>query len=165
MDVARLLRHLAMTSSRVRHTFPPTGLRTIAQAVSDSEARHSGQVRFVIEGSLDGAPLLQGQGARERAIDLFSRLRIWDTEHNNGVLIYVLLADRRVEILADRGIHARAGSQPWDVICRGMEARFAAGDFVNGAVAGIQAVTDLLARHDPPRLGAHNELADAPVVL
>jgi uncharacterized membrane protein len=165
MDLARILRHLATTSAQVRRAFPAPALRSIEQAIASSEANHAGELRFVVEGSLDGAPLLRGQTARERAIELFARLHVWDTRHNTGVLIYVLLADRRVEIVADRGIHAKAGTAAWSEICRGMEAHFGAGDFGRGAVHGIEAVTLLLARHFPITTGDRNELPDAPVLL
>jgi uncharacterized membrane protein len=165
MDIARLLRHLATTSAQVRRVFPASALRSIEQAIASSEAAHAGEVRFVVEGSLDGVPLLRGQTARERAIELFARLHVWDTEHNTGVLIYVLLADRKVEIVADRGIHAKAGAEAWSQICHGMEAHFRAGDFGRGAAHGIEAVTQLLARHFPITPGDRNELPDAPVLL
>ncbi|MCW5663805.1 MAG: TPM domain-containing protein [Piscinibacter sp.] len=165
MDLARLLHHLATTSARVRRAFPASALRSIEQAIAASEATHAGELRFVVEGALDGLPLLRGQTARERAIELFARLHVWDTEHNTGVLIYVLLADRRVEIVADRGIHARAGAEAWSAICRGMEADFGAGDFGRGAVQGIEAVTQLVTRHFPLASGDRNELPDAPLLL
>jgi uncharacterized membrane protein len=165
MDLARLLRHLATSSARVRRAFPASALRSIEQAIAASEATHAGEIRFVVEGALDGLPLLRGQTARERAIELFAQFHVWDTEHNTGVLIYVLLVDRRVEIVADRGIHARAGAEAWSKICRGMEAHFGAGDFGRGAVYGIEAVTELLARHFPLQPGDRNELPDTPLML
>ena len=165
MDLARLLRHLATTSTRVRRAFPASALRSVEQAIAASELSHAGEIRFVIEGSLDGLPLLRGQTARERAIEIFARLHVWDTEHNTGVLIYVLLADRRVEIVADRGIHAKAGTESWSEICRGMETHFVAGDFGRGAVLGIEAATQLVTRHFPLTPGDRNELPDAPLLL
>jgi uncharacterized membrane protein len=136
-----------------------------SQAIRQSETTHSGQVRFVVEGALDGRPLFRNQPARERALDLFSHLRIWDTEHNNGVLIYLLLADRDVEIIADRGIDTKVGTEGWERICRAMEAEFGAGQFERGVIGGIEAVSRELARHFP-RGGPHpNELPDAPVVI
>jgi uncharacterized membrane protein YgcG len=165
MDLARILRHLATTSARVRGAFPAAALRSIEQAIAASEASHAGEIRFVVEGSLDGLPLLRGQTARERAIELFAQLHVWDTADNTGVLIYVLLADRRVEILADRGIDAKAGAAAWSVICRGMETYFGAGDFGRGAVQGIEAVTQLVTHHFPPAPGDRNELPDAPLML
>ena len=106
MGIKRIGKHLLEHRSRVRRIFPPKVLATIEQAIKAGEATHSGQIRFVVEGALDGAPLFRNQSARERALDVFSHLRIWDTAHNNGVLIYLLLADRDVEIVADRGIDA-----------------------------------------------------------
>ena len=165
MDLTRILRHFATTASSTRRAFPAPALRVIEQAIAAGEAAHTGELRFVVEGSLDGISLLRGQTARERAIELFARLHVWDTEHNTGVLIYLLLADHRVEIVADRGIHARAGADAWSAVCRGMETHFRAGEFGRGAVHGIEAVTQLLARHFPRPPHDRNELPDAPVVL
>ena len=96
---------------------------------------------------------------RERALDIFSQLRVWDTEHNNGVLIYLLLADRDVEIIADRGIDAHVGAAGWETICRAMEKDFRAGLFEHGVIKGIEDVSRLLARHFPPAPpGRRNEL-------
>ena len=108
---------------------------------------------------------MRGISARERAIELFSRLRIWDTEQNAGVLVYLLLADRRVEIVADRGIHSRVGATAWEAICGAMQREFAAGRFEPGVIAGIQAISDLLALHFPPRADNPDELPNRPVVL
>lgn len=165
MDIARLFRHLAMTSIGMHRAFPASALHSIEQAIAASEASHAGEIRFVVEGALDTLPLLRGQTARERAIELFAQLHIWDTAHNTGVLIYVLLADRRVEIVADRGIHAKAGAEAWSAICRGMETQFAAGEFGCGAVQGIEAVTQLVTRHFPLQPDDRNELPDTPLML
>jgi len=137
----------------------------IEHAIKESETAHVGEIRFAVEGALDGIPLLKGQSARERAIEVFSQLRVWDTERNNGVLIYLLLADRHVEIVADRGVHARVGSQEWETICRQMEAAFRQGHYREGAVGGIQAVTRHLAAHFPATGDRRNELADNPALL
>src|SRR5581483_2543771 len=104
MSIGRIARHLLEHHWRARRVFTPAVLARIEEAIQAGERTHSGQLRFVVEGALDGAPLFRNQTARERALDIFSRLRIWDTAHNNGVLIYLLLADRNVEIVADRGI-------------------------------------------------------------
>ena len=103
-----------MTPWQVKRAFPSQTLIAIEQAIKTSETAHTGEIRFVVEGALDGSLLFKGQSARERAIDVFSQLRLWDTEHNNGVLIYLLLADRDVEIVADRGIHSKMGSNEWE---------------------------------------------------
>ncbi|MCO5130080.1 MAG: TPM domain-containing protein [Xanthobacteraceae bacterium] len=165
MGITRLCRHLLANRSRVRRAFPRASLDAIEQAIKASEAAHAGQIRFVVEGALDGRPLFRDQPARERALDLFSRLRIWDTAHNSGVLIYVLLADRNVEIIADRGIDAAVGHAAWQRICDAMEREFGAGRFEQGVLAGIAAVTEHLVAHFPKRGDGRNELPDAPVVL
>lgn len=165
MDIKRILRHLALTQWQVNRAFPRTTLSAIEKAIKTSETAHLGEVRFVVEGALDGAPLFNGQSARERAIDLFSHLRMWDTEHKSGVLIYLLLADRAVEIVADRGIHAKTGSREWAAICRDMEAAFKTANYEGGTVHGIQAVTRQLREHFPAQSANRNELPDRPLVL
>jgi uncharacterized membrane protein len=165
MGIKRIGKHLLEHNWRAKRIFPPQALTTIEQAIKAGEATHSGQVRFVVEGALDGKPLFRDQPARERALDLFSQLRIWDTAHNNGVLIYLLLADRQVEIIADRGIDARVGRDGWEQICKAMESDFKAGNFAGGVVRGIEAVSKQLAAHFPKHGGGKNELPDAPVVM
>ena len=153
MNIQRIWRHFAMTQGRVNRAFPRATLGAIEQAINASETAHMGEIRFVVEGALDTAPLFGGQSARERAIELFSRLRVWDTEHNSGVLIYLLLADRQVEIVADRGIHAKAGTHAWATICGAMESAFKKSKFEDGVVQGIQAVTRQLTEHFPAGAG------------
>ena len=140
----------------------------IEQAIKESEATHLGEIRFVVEAALDGVPLFKGHSARARAIDVFSQLRIWDTAHNNGILIYLLLADRDVEIVADRGIHAKAGAGEWDKICHSMEVAFKHGNYEKGVIEGIQAITQHLMMHFPKSnddSDNQNELSDKPVML
>jgi uncharacterized membrane protein len=165
MGIKRIGKHLLEHHWRVRRVFPKHVLASVERAIKASEATHSGQVRFVVEGALDGAPLLRNQAPRARAIDVFSHLRIWDTAHNNGVLIYLLLADRVVEILADRGIDAKVGPKEWEKICRAMEADFGKGNFETGVIKGIEAVSRHLAKHFPKHGAGANELPDAPVVM
>src|ERR1700709_132384 len=165
MGIKRIGKHLLEHHWRVRSVFPPRVLASIERAIKASEATHAGQIRFVVEGALDGAPLLRNQLARARALDVFSHLRIWDTAHNNGVLIYLLLADRDVEILAPRGIDAKGGAAEWEKICRAMEAAFGKGSFQAGVVRGIEAVSRHLAQHFPKHGAGANELPDAPVVM
>ncbi|MGB5081515.1 MAG: TPM domain-containing protein, partial [Burkholderiales bacterium] len=165
VNIKRILRHLVMTPWRVGRAFPARTLSAIEQAIKASETAHAGELRFVVEGALEGTPLFRGQSARERAIDVFSQLRIWDTEHDNGVLIYLLLADRDVEIVADRGIHSKVGSREWETICRDMETAFKQANYEGGVVAGIQAVTRHLMKHFPASGAGRNELPDKPVVL
>jgi uncharacterized membrane protein len=165
MGIKRIGRHLIERPWRVRRLFPPRVLAAIERAIKAAETAHSGQLRFVVEGALDGAPLFRDQPARERALDLFSQLRLWDTADNNGVLIYLLLADRDVEIVADRGIDAKVGAAGWEAICKAMEAEFRAGNFEAGVIRGIEAVSRLLTTHFPRHGGGKNELPDAPVVI
>src|ERR1700733_353513 len=165
MGIKRIGKHLIEHHWRVRRGFPPAALGPIEQAVKGGEGPHPGQVLFVVEGSLDGKPLFSGQSARERALDIFAHLRIWDTAHNNGVLIYLLLADRDVEIVADRGIDAKVGSAGWDKICKAMESDFKRGNFSGGVIRGIQAVSQQLATYFPRQGAGPNELPDKPIVM
>jgi uncharacterized membrane protein len=165
MGIKRIGRHLVEHHWRARRVFPPAVLAAIEQAIKNGETTHSGQVRFVVEGALDGAPLFRDQPPRERAIDIFARLRIWDTAQNNGVLIYLLLADRDVEIIADRGIDAKVGAAGWEKICADMQREFSSGNFERGVIAGIEAVSRQLAAYFPAHGEGPNELPDAPVVL
>jgi uncharacterized membrane protein len=165
MDIGRIGKHLLHHHWWLRRYFPPKVLAAIEAATKAGEATHSGQLRFVVEGALVGKPLFQNQPARERALDIFSQLRIWDTARNNGVLIYLLLADRNVEIIADRGINAKVGVGGWEKICAEMEKDFKVGNFERGVIKGIEAVSGELAKHFPPYTSEPNELPDAPVVM
>jgi uncharacterized membrane protein YgcG len=165
MSIKRIGKHLIEHQWRVRRVFPKETLDLIEQAIKAGEATHAGQVRFAVEGALDGMPLFKGQSARDRALDMFSHLRIWDTVHNNGVLIYLLLADRDVEIVADRGIDAHVGAAGWQKICAAMEADFRNGNFSGGVIKGIGAVSQQLAVHFPKQGAGPNELPDKPVVI
>jgi uncharacterized membrane protein len=164
--LGRLARHLAADLG-VRRRFLAPVLRAIEGAVAEQEKRHVGELRFAIEGGLPALELLRGRHSRSRAIELFGQLGVWDTEHNSGVLIYVLLGDRAVEIVADRGIGARVPQPEWDAICRAMEKAFRADEFERGALEGIARIGELLARHFPAAGGDNNtnELPDRPVVL
>lgn len=163
--VARFLRHVLALPGSVRRAFPPTVLRQIEEAIAQSEKRHSGEIRFAVEAALDPLALLRGLSARERAIEVFSELRVWDTEANNGVLIYLLLADRDVEIVADRGVGHKVPAHDWEAICREMEAHFAAGRFRDGMLAGVQRIGRLLGSHFPPQEADADELANRPAML
>ncbi|HHX4058140.1 TPA: TPM domain-containing protein [Burkholderia contaminans] len=165
MDLKRILRHLFMTHWRVRAAFTKRSLLAIEAAVTASHQAHVGQVRFAVEGALHIAALIRETSPRERAIDVFSELRVWDTEHNNGILIYVLLADRAVEIIADRGIHAKVESSEWEAICHGMEAAFRQHAYQSGVLQGIEQVTELLKKHFPVRRPPRDELPSTPVVM
>ncbi len=161
----RWLKNVLSGSWRVRRVFPPAAMRAIEAAIRAAEKSHHGEICFAVEGGFDLASLLQGQSVRDRAIEVFARLRVWDTEFNNGVLIYLLLAEHDVEIVADRGIHARVGAQGWQTICKQMEQEFRAGRFQAGVIAGIDVISAHLKQHYPTRGADANELPDAPVVL
>ena len=165
MNMIRLFRHLLTPPWRVRLAFPPRTLRAIEAAIRECEKTHAGEIRFAVESDLHLFALWRGRSARERALDVFSQLRVWDTERNNGVLIYLLLADHDVEIVADRGVHARVGAEGWEKICRDMETSFRGGRFEEGVLTGIRAVGAHLARHYPAPGTGRNELDDRPVVL
>ena len=165
MNIQRLIRHLAYLPWRTQRVLSASDLRELGQAVQSSESRHRGEIRFVVEGALDPGQLWRGLTARDRAVELFSELRVWDTEENSGVLIYLLLADRRVEIIADRGIHLKAGPDTWSNLCRAMEEFFRCGQFQEGLQEGLRGVSALLER-DYPALGRNpDELPNAPVIL
>ena len=165
MKLGRIARHLLVPHWVALRAFPASVLGRIESAIGSSEVKHDGELRFAVEGGLHLASLWRGQSPRGRAIELFSQLRVWDTEHNSGVLIYVQLVDRTIEIVADRGINAKVDQASWDGICRRMEAAFGQRQFEQGALAAIDEVTALLARHFPPSVINPNELPDRPMVL
>lgn len=149
----------------VRRYFPRRALSAIEREIGRSESAHMGEIRFAVDAALDISQLLRGLDARARALEVFSQLRVWDTEHNSGVLIYLLLADHEVEIVADRGIHAKVGGAEWERICRMMEAAFREGHFEQGVLAGIREITALLVQHFPAVGDNPNELPDTPAIL
>jgi len=149
MNIKRITKHILTTHGQVNRAFPPRTASAIAQALKASRHAHVGQVHFAVEGALRGRPLFKGQPAQQRALEVFSNLRVWDTEHNNGLLIYLLLADRAVEIVADRGIYSKVDAREWDGICRTMGAAFKEKNYGAGVVSGIQAVTRQLIQHFP----------------
>lgn len=169
MSLTRLLRHSVATHWHTRALFPRKTRDAIEQAVLLAERTHLGQIRFVIETALTPHQVLRGVSAHDHALDVFSHLRVWDTAHNNGVLIYVQVADRHVEIIADRAFKDRITPGEWSGVCRLMERQFRAGQFEQGAIAGVEAVGALLATHFPPQAGdsldAAPELPASPTLL
>ena len=161
--LARLWRHANTGTLAARRHFPPATLDAVEQAIKACEGRHGGEIRFAVEDSLSLLEVWRGLTPRQRAAQKFAELGVWDTASNNGVLVYVLLADRDVEIVADRGL-AAVRQDEWEPCCRVMEEHFRAGRFAEGAIAGIEAVAAVLARH-PAGPDAGNELPDAPAVL
>lgn len=165
MSFARSLRHLFAAPWIVRRAFPQVALDRIQATIAASERRHRGEIRFAVEGALEFLPVLRGLTPRERALEVFSLLRVWDTEENTGVLVYVQLVDHDIEIVADRGI-ARLIEQPaWDAICHRMEEAFRARRYEAGVLAGIAEVSELLAGHFPAGAENRDELADKPALL
>jgi uncharacterized membrane protein len=169
MQIGRLMRHAGATHWRTRMLFPARTLDAIEQAIGRAEQTHAGEIRFAIETALTPLHVLNGMAPRARALEVFASLRVWDTERNNGVLIYVQLADRAVEIVVDRGFRGRVNPAEWEAVCRLMEEHFRAGRFETGSIAGVDAIGNLLARHFPPNAEraapSHNQLPDRPTLL
>ena len=165
MKLVRLLRHLFATRWSTQRCFTPEVCRAIESAIRDVEAKHAGEIRFAVETALDVPELWRDLPSRLRAVQVFGQLGVWDTAHNNGVLIYVLMADHAVEIIADRGISTHIGAAEWDEVCRQMQAHFHEQRFREGSVAGIQGVGRLLARHFPASAAGTDELPNQPVLL
>lgn len=163
MNFARLTRHIFMPRRSLRRAFDVAALNAIEKAITDTEKTHGGEVRIALEASLDPAELFSDITPRQRALQAFSHLGVWDTELNNGVLIYVLWADRDVEIVADRGFNGRVSAQEWSDVCHRMERLFSQGAAADAVINGIQAAGLLIARHYP--VVDRNELPDRPVVL
>jgi uncharacterized membrane protein len=163
--VKRALSHLFATGWSVRRAFPRPVLDRIEETIRTSERRHRGEIRFAVEGPLEFLAVLRGLAPRGRALEVFSLLRVWDTEDNIGVLIYVQLVDRNIEIVADRGIAARIPQTDWEALCRRIEKAFRAGRYEEGALAAIAEVTALLEQHFPADASKTDELPDRPVVL
>lgn len=165
MDVLRAIRHLLAPPWLLRRHFSPAVLGAVETAIRDSERLHRGEIRFVVEGGLELGELWRDVSARERAVEVFSHLRVWDTEENTGVLIYVQWLDRRVEIVADRGAATRIAPGHWATLCRGLEGAFRSGRCQEGACEAVREVGRLLAEHFPPRPDNPDELPDRPVLL
>lgn len=161
--VIRLLRHVLTLPGAVSRALPAASLAKIEEAIGKAEQRHGGELRFAVEAALDPISILRGETARERALEVFAELGVWDTEQNNGVLLYLLLADRDVEIVADRGFNGKVQPFEWEGVCRAMEAHLAAGEYAEAICEGIERISVLVARHFPARPGAPNELPDRPV--
>lgn len=167
--VARLLRHLRMTRAAARRVFPSSTLKAIQASITEGERRHRAQVRVIVEAALSLGAVRRGESARQRAHELFSHYRIWDTEENCGVLVYVNLADRKVEIVADRGINARVTREQWQQVCRQMTAGYAQGEYEAStlkALADLHALLQsVLPRGNDGEGKATNELSDKPLLL
>jgi uncharacterized membrane protein len=166
--LARWLQHLWLGPVHVRRAFPRETLLRIEQAIADGERRHRAELRFAIESSLDARELWRGVTARERAVDVFSQFRVWDTEENNGVLVYVLWADHKVEIVADRGAVSRIDAAVWQEACVRLAAACRDGRGPAGALAAIALLDEALAAAFPAHPDGRanpDELPNAPLVL
>jgi uncharacterized membrane protein len=165
MDLKRFSRHIFMTPVRAARAFPSTVMDAIQSEIAAQEKLHGGEVFFVVEAELTTSQLWRDLSSRERAREVFAQQGVWNTEENNGVLLYVLLADRRVEIVADRGIDGKVAGEDWQRIVRAVEGHFRDGRYEEGAVAGVRSVAELLAAHFPVRHGERNELSDRPLLM
>lgn len=165
--LARWLRHFTKTPQSVDTRFPSSVRNKIQDAIAEAERVHSGEIRFAIESALPWNYLRRNASVRERAEMVFSKLRVWDTEDNNGVLLYVELADHRIEIVADRGIARHVSDARWQEVTMMMREQFRGGQFEAGSIAGVRAVSAILAERFRLPDGARNpnQLPDTPTVL
>jgi len=161
----RLAKHLFIWPSIVKKYFPKESMQRIENAIAASEKTHFGEICFVVESNLHAFDIVRHVSAKKRAIEIFSKFHVWDTAQNNGVLIYLLLADHDFEIVADRGIHHHVGTEGWEQISREMEKHFKHGDFELGVLQGIAKIAEHLNRHFPSGSENTNELSNAPIVI
>jgi uncharacterized membrane protein len=164
MDIGRFFRHVVALPGAVARAFPAASLSSIEKTVAEAEKRQGGQIRFAVEAALEPGELLRGVSARERAIEVFSELRVWDTERNNGVLLYLLLADHDVEIVADRGYNGKVRPDEWEAVCRQMEAELRGGRYEAAVIEGVRGIAELAGAHYPAGSG-QGELSDRPAVV
>jgi uncharacterized membrane protein len=167
MDWSRWFRHAFATGGTLRRAFPPAALVQIEAAVTASERLHSGEIRVAIEGSLEPGEVARGKSPRAKALEVFAALGVWDTDANNGVLVYVLLADHDVEIVADRGFNGRVAAAEWSAVCDDMQREFRAGRYASGVVAGVEDVGRIIGAHYPQLPGQRDEdeLPNRPALL
>lgn len=161
----RWFRHFFAPSAQRR--FPAACMDTIAAAVAASERSHTGQIMVAVDGDLPLGALWRGHTARQRAEQAFAQLRTWDTEANNGVLLYLLLADHAIEVVADRGLRSQVPEAQWAEVCRRMQQFLREGQHEAAVLAGIEAVTELLVAHFPAAgdMQHEDELPDRPQLL
>jgi hypothetical protein len=163
--IKRLCKHLFVLPNNVRRHFTVDAMRHIEAAIASNESTHAGEICFVVESHLHVLDIFRRKSAKKRAIEVFSQMHVWDTEHNNGVLIYLLLADHDFEILADRGIHQQVGAEGWEKICQQMESMFRQGQFEAGVLYGITQIGQQLAQYYPANINKKNELSNAPIII
>jgi uncharacterized membrane protein YgcG len=162
----RILQHRWLDETDAQRALGEAAIERLHEQVRASERRHSGEIRLCVEAGLPLSYLWRGASARERAVQMFGKLRVWDTEHNNGVLIYLLLAEHRIEVVADRGLARQVPQAHWDSLVAGMREDFRAGRFEAGLQRAVAEVDALLAQHFPLAEGQANpnELPDAPLL-
>ena len=161
----RWLQHLTTTHFALRRCFPKKTLAAIEAAITASERQHRAEIRCAVETALPAGLLLRGVTSAQRALEVFGRLTVWDTDENNGVLLYVLLAERNIEIVADRGFAGRVTPAEWESICATMQAAFVAGQYEAGSLEALGRISELATRHFPSVGGNRNELPDRPLLL
>jgi len=161
----RLLKHRLLDEGDARRMLGKDALARIEERVAASEKRHSGEIRVVVEAGLPFSYLRRAATPRDRAVTLFGKLGVWDTERNNGVLIYLLLAEHAIEIVADRGLNRVVAATEWAEIAATMQSAFKSGEFETGLLRAVDAVDALLVRHFAARPGEVdvNELPDTPL--
>jgi uncharacterized membrane protein len=162
-SLKRWWRHLNMTRWQLRRAFPLQALQAISESVRASEQRHGGEIRVAIEAEVSVSNLLRGQTPRARALEVFATLGVWDTQLRNGVLIYLCLADRDVEIIADRGLHSKVSDTQWAAVCAQLQVDCAAGNYLQGMCNAVTTVGHLIGAHYP--VVDRNEQSDHPVLL
>jgi len=164
--IARLFKHRLVDEDDARRLLGKDALARIQARVAESEKHHSGEIRVVVEAGLPFSYLRRQATPRDRAVKLFGKLGVWDTERNNGVLIYLLLAEHAIEIVADRGLNRVVAPAEWAEIAASMQSAFQAGDFEAGLLRAVDAVDALLVRHFAARPGEVdvNELPDLPEI-
>jgi uncharacterized membrane protein len=164
-NVTRMMRHLFTRTAAGRRAFPASTLSAIQGVIASGETQHRAEVRLIVEPALAAFAALNGHTARQRARELFSLYRVWDTEENCGVLIYINLADHKVEIITDRGVGRAVAAPDWQAVCRTMTQGFARDEFHDSAIAGLAQLNQILAAHLPANGARTNQLSDRPIVL
>ena len=165
MVMRRLIKNVITTDLSVRRAFPPATLAEIESLVRESESKHNGQIRVAVEGGMPLSLLVKGRSARDRAVQLFAELGVWDTEQNCGVLIYLLMSERQIEIVADRGVSKVVTPERWLAICSLIEKNFKSSHYLEGVRDAIEATTEILAEHFPPHGPSPDELSNRPIML
>lgn len=163
--LARILHHLTTTTATGRRAFPAQTLKALQAAIAIGEKQHRAEVRMIVEPALPLPAVMQGMSSRQRARELFTHYRIWDTEENCGILIYINLADRKVEIVADRAVGRALGAGEWQTVCDTMTQGFARGAFHESAIAGLQQINGLLEAKFPANGARPNQLPNRPLII